>query len=312
MVRACGNDAAYGGFASVEPIRLPSAGSLPVDCADGCCAQAVRRLFIESDLDLLRDLSRGGRPGRLRAPADGGKRARYRWMIGHHAAFGVWICLRHALNSAMGEPAGSAGSIDLASQLYDAYSVLFLYSGSCTAERYASSIRAEMVRHHPAFSGEWAADYVGLPVLTRQVLKHHSPDAVAPLAEAVRRNRQAHAAVAQRLVPGGKSLLQQSGRRPGGLCSQADHDTYDEYFAVRRSRVCALVFSTQITRRLAQVACDISEHGWVEPGSSLFEADAADVADAESERALKDAAPQLLNSLAEVIGEGNIFGGLAD
>lgn len=237
-------------YGDVAPLLLPEPDTAPVACG---CPQPVA-----ADLRLLRE------PGAdaLRAPADPADRARYRWLIGHHAAFALWQRLRRVLERALDDPA----QLGPAARLYDVYSVLFLYTGSCSAERYAETIRPEMTARHPAFSGEWARDQEGLGALTRRVLARHPKPLARPLADAVRLNRRVHMAVAARLVPGGASLLQETGRRPGQGPTPAERDLYDRHFAVRRGEVCGAAFTAQFVRRLAQILCDVAAHGLSAPG----------------------------------------------
>jgi hypothetical protein len=97
---------------------------------------------------------------------------------------------------------------------------------------------------------------------------------VAPLIHAVRTNRRVHMAVAAKLVPDGRSLLQQHGDAVAGRgsdavagrVSDAARASYDTFFHVRRGQVCRVAVAAQLLHRLAQLACDISLHGLDDSG----------------------------------------------
>ncbi|MFI7235761.1 hypothetical protein [Streptomyces cyaneofuscatus] len=251
-------------FATVEPLFLPEPGTRPPACphAEGRCHQQL-----DADLDLLRQAATGMHPRALRAPEDTRRRTRYRWVVGHHAAFAVWQCLRRSLEEAEDGPGPPEPAIHTAARLYDVYSVLFLYTGGCPPRRYAETVRADMTARHPAFSGEWARDYQAIPELTKRVRALHPETTTAPLTEAARLNHRVHMAVARKLVPDGASLLQEAGRRPGKAPSEAERELYDDYFAVHREVVCESAFAAQLVRRLAQVLCDVCVYGLTEADS---------------------------------------------
>ncbi|MFJ9892276.1 hypothetical protein ACIQPR_02980 [Streptomyces sp. NPDC091280] len=281
----------------VEPLALPEPGTRPDPCPGGGRQRPPRcGQFLETDLGLIRAAAGGARPVALLAPEDPRRRARYRWAVGHHAAFAVWQQLRHALESTLTGPEPPTAAIRAAAGLYDLYSVLFLYAGSCSAQQYAATVRPDMTDHHPAFSGEWAPDHEAIPSLLKRVRAALPDTAALPLTGAVRLNHRIHMSVARKLVPDGASLLQQAGRPPGRGPSPAERDLYDAYFAVRRQRVCTSAFASQLVRRLAQVLCDIAVHGL--PGSPARPGHAEDI------EALRLRAPELLRRLAEDTAAG--------
>ena len=175
--------------------------------------------------------------------ADENTRAWYRWLVGHQASFCVWRLMSEAL--AMVE-AGRADAAATVTALYDSYSALLLYSGSCTAETYASVIRSRMRACHPAFSGTWARDF--RDVLAR--LARVAPAAGSPLKGAVKFNRLVHMSVAARLVPSGGSLLRDSGHDTEQP-SREEGDLLDSFFLTDRGELCARDFLAQL-RRLTQ------------------------------------------------------------
>src|SRR6266496_5875438 len=95
----------------------------------------------------------------------------FRWIVGHQVLFMQWRLLAESLNRAVGRGVpGPVGGCS-ADALIDLCSVLFLYCGSCTPATYLDHLRPAMARQHPAFSGEWAADYRAIPVLVREVVR---------------------------------------------------------------------------------------------------------------------------------------------
>ncbi|RNL83160.1 hypothetical protein [Halostreptopolyspora alba] len=249
-------------FAVVTPLILSLPETEPAPCARTAARHGGPGA---AELRLLRRTVTGAGPDRLRAPEDPDERTRYRWMVGHHTAFAVWQSLARLLRSIAETPAPAAHTIRQAAKLYDVYSVLFLYAGSCSADRYAATVRADMTASHPAFSGQWARDYRPIPDLLRQVRARLPADLAASLTEAAAHNHQVHMAVAKKLVPDGVSLLQQAARDPGHGPSEDDHELYDAHFDVRRRLVCQPFFTAQLVRLLTQCLCDIADHGLEDP-----------------------------------------------
>jgi hypothetical protein len=252
MTAGCRSIAPARPDAAIESLVLPEPGEPVADCRG--CDQPVAAEHALLD---------GREAEVLRSPADPHERARYRWTVGHQAMFCVWRHLRDSLEALAA--ASPQEDIDWAATGYEVGAVLFLYSGGCTREEYEATVRRDMAGHHPAFSGEWARDHIGLPRLLRSILDGQPAQRTERLARAARANRDAHMAVASRLVPGGGSLLQKAGRRPGTAASAAELDLHDEFFTVRRAAVCDGALNAQLTRRLAQIAADLSAHGMPEP-----------------------------------------------
>ncbi|MGI5170604.1 hypothetical protein ACQEU3_40280 [Spirillospora sp. CA-253888] len=198
-------------------------------------------------------------------PEPGLELVRHRWLIGHQATFLVWRSLAARLRTVLqqdgGDDGGGPAEIAAAALGYDAYSVLLLYSGSCGPEQYEAGVRADMRAHDPAFSGEWAPDHQGLPDLYQAVVATCPRRTLNPLVRAFRTNRRIHRLVADRLVPGGGSLLRDTGRRPGTPPSPAELTSYDGFFAVRRGEVCRCAIATQTQRLVAQILWDLAVHG---------------------------------------------------
>jgi len=161
--------------------------------------------------------------------------ARFRWILGHHAAFLTWRTAYRALTAVLAREDEEA--VRLAATAYDVYSALLLYTGSCTADVYASAIRPAMAAADPAFSGRWASDYKPLPNLLQEIRRTQSSRRLAPLLRAVRTNQLVHMSVASRLVPDGVSLLREAGYDRRSPVTNRQRAVFDEFFAVEHGPV---------------------------------------------------------------------------
>lgn len=174
----------------------------------------------------------------------------YRWVLGHHVSFCVWRLMLETFATADGD---SEVESALAA-LYDSYSALLLYAGSCSPEIYETVLRARMRAVNPAMSGTWARDYREVLVcLGRLPL---APD--SPLKAALRFNRLVHMSVGARLVPGGRSLLRDAGRDAHQEPTPAEIDTVDEFFRTDRAPVCVHEFLDQLRVRVRAVLADLA------------------------------------------------------
>ncbi|GAA2990613.1 hypothetical protein Sfulv_00450 [Streptomyces fulvorobeus] len=238
-----------------EALRLvlphPDAGRSNTVCGRSCAAVDPGPSQVSQWAALLRAAEGGSPPEVYIPPSRACDLAWYRWVVGHQAAFLEWSLLRAVL---IREGPESADEIV---QLLDLYSTLLLYAGSCPPELYQQAIRPRMARAHPAFSGEWAPDHEGLP----QLLKRAADVGPPTVAGAVRRSHRVHVAVAEHLVPGGVSLLQQAGRSAGGPPSSQERALYDRFFLVSRGPVCTHALDVQLLHRLLRILVDVEGSG---------------------------------------------------
>lgn len=181
--------------------------------------------------------------------------ARYRWIVGHHAAFLAWRTIGRALRRLMLGP--DPAQVRAVARGFDAYSVLLLYSGSCSSHVYALCIRPAMMLAHPAFSGRWAPDYEEVPELLRQARRRLAPVDTADLVTAVRRNHLAHAAVARRLVPDGVSLLKDAGHDRHVPATEDEKALFDQFFLVERGPVGPADMQRQLIGVLRAIDADL-------------------------------------------------------
>ncbi|GAB2665735.1 hypothetical protein GCM10027088_50670 [Nocardia goodfellowii] len=168
--------------------------------------------------------------------------------------------MAEALGALLGSSAPAAELVGRAALLYDAYSVLFLYCGSCSAEVYQERIRPRMIAADPAFSGRWLRDHEPIPPLLREVRAACSPEQLAPLTAAVRNNHLVHSSVADHLVPAGGSLLRRSRDDTTAPATPAERALCDRFFRVERMALCRNEFLAQFASRLAEVRCDLVNH----------------------------------------------------
>ncbi|WUI03962.1 hypothetical protein OHR68_19905 [Spirillospora sp. NBC_00431] len=226
----------------------------------------------------------------LLPPAQAVDVAWYRWITGHQTAFLGWRALRTAL-------ARAAPTSEIAA-LLDLYSVLLLYTGSCSPSVYERLIRPRMMRWRPDFSGEWAPDHQGIPRALKQAVEDH------PQLRSTRRvNVQVHAAVAERLVPQGGSLLQDAGRHAGDEPSEEEFGSYDRFFDTERGPVCEHALRAQFLHWLLKVVSDVESCGLYYDGAPLSAAVAEDKR--ESIAALEhDALALLRRRFLNVMREG--------
>ncbi len=157
-------------------------------------------------------------------------------------------------------PHSRPGNACIIATLYDAYSLLLLYSGSCSPDTYNSTIRPQMMAADPAFSGRWAPDQEAIGPLLKCIRKSTAPAVRQPITKAVKENIKIHMAVAERLVPEGKSLLRESGLDSSVPPTATQRRTYDGFFRVTRTSLCHREFAAQLLARLSQVRSDLRQH----------------------------------------------------
>lgn len=168
----------------------------------------------------------------------------YRWVLGHHGSFVTWRLLSSALDRR---------DFDEAAALYDAYSALLLYAGSCTPEVYAAVIRPRMTARHPAMSGTWARDYRHITAQLAEVV----PARGSALKEAVKFNRLVHMTVAYRLVPTGRSLLRDAGHDVHQEPTEEEQSIIDDFFLMDRAPNCVPGFVAALRARVSAILADV-------------------------------------------------------
>ncbi|SFR30155.1 hypothetical protein SAMN04488564_1304 [Lentzea waywayandensis] len=194
-------------------------------------------------------------------PADPDEHARFRWWLGHQLTFCVWRLLAESLTAVA---AGEARAVE-AAELYEAYSVLLRYTGSCSPEVYGRVIRPLMARADPAFSGRWASDHEDIPGLLREVRRVRPAREVSTLVAAARTSQVMHVAQAKRLVGSGASLLRQSSRHDQPVTDR-DRAIFDAFFLLTRTPISRTGFTAQFDVLIALALVDLADRPLVHDG----------------------------------------------
>ncbi|MFI5806071.1 hypothetical protein [Streptomyces sp. NPDC051561] len=185
----------------------------------------------------------------------------FRWITGHQATFAIWQLTAHALHQArsLSDPAPSLRAM---TDLTDAYTAMLLYTSSCPADVYGTVIRPSMYLQHRSFSGTWAPDFMPVRSLLRgkKTEWEGTPEAKR-LTKAVRMYHTVHAGVAAKLVPGGRSLLQESAAEITPTRPETQALLYDHYFLTLRAPVDATELVEQLRSRLRAITQDVAANG---------------------------------------------------
>ena len=183
----------------------------------------------------------------------------YRWFVGHHGAFLAWRAMATGLARLARLEFPGPDLVHAAALAFDVYSIMLLYTGSCTRDEYNADIRPAMMSADPAFSGRWGRDFEAIPTLLRAVQSAHGREATAVLTAAAVTNRAAHVAVTRKLVPDGVSLLRGAGQDPREPATDAQRDTFDRFFLVERGCVNQVQYATQVLDVFARVLADLGQ-----------------------------------------------------
>lgn len=224
------------GFAEISHLAIPFPDEPFLHCTE-CVSGRHERLGIERASET--------------PPLSAADLAYLRWILGHHVAVCIWRLLADALRETRA-PSRDESQPGRAVFLLDAYSAMLVYTGSCTAEVYKTTLRPKMMATSPAFSGAWARDYEPL----RKLVKVHSLDRTGPLAQAYRANVAVHISQAKRLVPDGVSLLQSS-HGSAAKVTDEERELFDRFFRIHRARCCRWQFGKQLVSRISIVLDDL-------------------------------------------------------
>ncbi|WP_433544697.1 hypothetical protein ACQPZG_05565 [Streptomyces sp. CA-294286] len=187
----------------------------------------------------------------------------FRWITGHQVTFALWRLMGRILED-LPEPRAVPGPDAMAKlEAYtQGYCAMLLYSGSCPRGLYGSLIRSAMFLQHRAFSGTWAPDFAQVRGLMRgRPLPWMEDGRAAGLRAALDAHRAVHDSVAARLVPNGRSLLQQSIDESPVRPSERTAVLYDNFFMTLRGPVPDEAVAVQLLRRLRAVALDLAGNG---------------------------------------------------
>ncbi|OJF15648.1 hypothetical protein [Couchioplanes caeruleus] len=187
----------------------------------------------------------------------------FRWISGHQVTFALWRLMGALLAEYPADgPAPGGAVLDRLETYVHGYGAMLLYSGSCPRDLYTTLIRPAMFLQHRGFSGTWAPDFRQV----RSLLRGRSrgwlqEDDAAGVRAAVEAHRAIHEDVAARLVPNGRSLLQDSVAEAPVSPSERTSVLYDNFFMTLRAPVTDAAVAGQLLRRLRAVALDLAANG---------------------------------------------------
>ncbi|MEU3186073.1 hypothetical protein ABZ707_17995 [Streptomyces sp. NPDC006923] len=185
----------------------------------------------------------------------------FRWITGHQATFAIWQLLAHALHQARSrQDPGTA--LTVMGDLTRAYTAMLLYTSSCPKDVYSAVIRPSMFLQHRGFSGTWAPDFVPVRGLLRgKKFEWNGAPEGKELAREVRMYHTVHAGVAAKLVPDGRSLLQETAVTNRLPHPRTQAVVYDNFFLTLRAPVPTAEVVEQLRRRLRAVTLDTATNG---------------------------------------------------
>ena len=249
----------FGGFAyGLEPLVLPAVTE--PDALRDRTGPAPVRGYAET-CRLIRAYGDGDDPVQTIGPSEGADDLFwFRWITGHQVCFVIWRLMGQLIDEVNRGRTPADEALEAMCRYIDGYSAMLLYTGSCPHELYHVLIRPSMARQHRGFSGSWAPDYPKV----RELLRGRLPAAMSngdagDLLDCVKLHNIVHEGVATKLVPGGRSLLNQAG--VGRLNRDVVGMLYDSYFMTVRLAVTRHQVVAQLLRRLAAIAQDITANG---------------------------------------------------
>ncbi|MEU5694067.1 hypothetical protein [Actinosynnema sp. NPDC020468] len=252
----------------LEPLVIPQ--PLREDERGGPAEPDHEAAEVQRELGSLPRCERSAPP-----PSDGEKAHQlfwFRWITGHQVTFAVWQYLARAFHDANADPAQPRHP-EVMAELTRAYTAMLLYTSSCPNEVYHEVIRPSMFLQHRGFSGTWAPDFVPVRRLLRgKTYEWSDTPAGAEVHRRVRTYHDVHAGIAAKLVPGGRSLLQQTATETKLLHPEMRSVVYDNYFLTLRAPVGQDEVARQLVRRLKAIALDVTENG-LYPGQDADSAD---------------------------------------
>ncbi|MFF4032647.1 hypothetical protein ACFYZ2_23345 [Streptomyces sviceus] len=186
----------------------------------------------------------------------------FRWITGHQVTFLIWHLMGRLLSATPERNVPSSASLAKLEAYVYGYCAMLLYCGSCPRDLYNSLIRPRMFLQHRGFSGTWAPDFAPVRGLFRgRDLRGTRMREASELSRAVDVHKAIHAGVAARLVPGGRSLLQQSVTEVAVRPSERTAVIYDNFFMTLRAPLADEDITAQLLRRLRAVAVDLAANG---------------------------------------------------
>lgn len=241
----------------LEPLTLPRTAASLGDREEG--TNETGSADLESSRLSLRAIASVRDPALSPIPDPVERLFWFRWITGHQTTFILWQLLAQVVKHGASDEEVAAADQESCRVFICGYSAMLLYTGSCTREIYHRVIRPGMILQHPGFSGSWARDF--WPV--RGMLRAgggEPPD--TPLGRERALNVLIHEGIAEKLVPGGRSLLKSVAGQPGMTWKRSTLAViYDTYFLTLRAAVPHEVVLRQLMRRLHAIGRDLAANG---------------------------------------------------
>ncbi|MEU8654860.1 hypothetical protein [Streptomyces sp. NPDC048737] len=245
----------------LEPLTMPSVGHATASFSElPHPVPECDRDFVLLQLSVLADSAPVGAP-------EGDEPSQeqlfwFRWITGHQITFLIWHLMGRLLERTGDRNLLDERALTRLETYTHGYCAMLLYTGSCPRELYHSLIRPRMYLQHRGFSGTWASDFVPVRGLFRgRGLAGSQVPETTGLARAVELNKTIHDGIAARLVPEGRSLLQQAMEGSTVRLSQRTALLYDNFFMTLRAEVSEEGIVAQLLHRLRAVALDVSRQG---------------------------------------------------
>lgn len=246
----------------LEPLTLPEPGTL----GSGPGAPAAGAPLREFEATCRHLLAVAGRPGPVAGiepePDESSDRLFwFRWITGHQVTFILWQLIARTKDALPEEdgPRRRAG-LEAMTELALGYCAMLLYTASTPKEVYHDVIRPSMFLQHRGFSGTWAPDHAPVQSLFRGKKLACTRDS-ADLRRAVSMYQTIHAGIAAKLVPSGRSLLQQTAQATAVQHPDVLGVLYDNYFMTLRSPATVEDVVAQLLRRLNAIVLDVRTNG---------------------------------------------------
>ncbi|MEU6172302.1 hypothetical protein ABZ832_10245 [Streptantibioticus parmotrematis] len=239
----------------LEPLTLPEPGTL--EGADHGAIAAEFGLACRH----IASIAAGDGLAEPVQPADSSDRVYwFRWITGHQITFIIWQLLSRELANLPEDGPARDAALATMTRYVRGYCAMLLYTGSMPRGVYHDVIRPSMFLQHPGFSGTWAPDH--RPV--QSLFRGRKLDCVRECAElggAVRVYQIIHSGIAARMVPSGRSLLQDASVPSGVQHPDVLGVVYDNYFMTLRSLPSSRDVVAQLLRRLTAIALDVKDNG---------------------------------------------------
>ncbi len=188
----------------------------------------------------------------------------FRWVTGHQSMLLLWHLLAAEL-SAFNSDDQITPDLELSAKIFRATASIYEYSCFLPVEFYNRDVRPFMSLSHMGFSGSWAADYRYLSLLCSMVM--NAPRGVFDAGslkifkESRSMGHKSHVTVANRMVPGGGSLLKKSAETGCDFVRPLRHHylIFDSFFQVHRTSVTADQLVDSLDMRIDAILVDLNQ-----------------------------------------------------